>query len=104
VLVRGRRPRTVPWRSGCPPRPGLCPRGELDVGIGDRGEAEHLGGVDEREQVVDLERQVLRELGQVVPAASLVEDLQQAGQFADAGAGSGRSVGDSRPGSTTVVW
>ena len=57
--------------------------GDLEVGFLDGGEAEELGGVDEREEVVDLEAELVGELGEVFAAADRDEDLEEAGETAD---------------------
>ena len=57
--------------------------GDLEVGVVDRGEAEEFGGVDEGEQVVDLEVELFGELGEVFAAADGDEDLEEAGEAAD---------------------
>ena len=69
--------------------------GDLDVGVVDGGEAEQAGRVDEREQVVDLEDEVVRELGEVVLAAPRDEDLEQTRPARQRSPpGSGSSMGD----------
>jgi hypothetical protein len=45
-------------------------RGELDVGAVDAGPAQQHGGVGQRQQVVDLEAEVVGDLGQAVLAAA----------------------------------
>ncbi len=46
------------------------------------GQAEHLGRVDQRQQVVDLEVEVVGQPGQPVLPAARGQDLQQTGQAA----------------------
>ena len=79
---------------GCDQR--LALSGELDVGVGHLGKAEHLRRVDERQQVVDLEGEQTGQLGQVVAAAAAVQDLQEPGQPAHAGVGQGEVGGRSQ--------
>ena len=54
--------------------------GERDLSMVDVGEAEQSAGVDEREQVVDLEREVVGEVGEVGGAAGGVQDLGEPGE------------------------
>jgi hypothetical protein len=52
---------------------------------------QQVGGVGQRQQVVDLEAEVVGELGEAVPAAASGEDLKQAGQSAGADIGQRRA-------------
>ena len=61
--------------------------GDTQVGVVHLGQAQDLGGVDEGEQVVDLESQLVGQLGQVLPFAVGDQDLEQAGHAAHAGLG-----------------
>ncbi len=68
--------------------------GEFGAGFGDGGvaffdfeEAEELGGVDDGEQVVDFEGEIVGEAVDVVAAAFVEEQFQQAGYAAGAGVG-----------------
>jgi hypothetical protein len=55
----------------------LAHRGELDVRSVDGGQVEQHRGVGQRQQVVDLKGDVVRDLGEAVPSAAGGEDLQQ---------------------------
>jgi hypothetical protein len=58
--------------------------GDADPGPGGFGEAEQFGGVDQGQEVVDLEAERVSDLGQAGFAAAGGEDFQQAGHAADA--------------------
>ncbi len=57
----------------------------LEVGVIDLGQPEHLGGVDERQEVVDLEGQIVGEFRQILAPAVGDEDLEKTGHAADGG-------------------
>src|ERR1700677_639178 len=57
--------------------------GDLEICVVYDGQPEQLGRVDQREKVVDLERQVVRERWEVLAPASRRQDLEQAGHPAD---------------------
>ena len=54
--------------------------GQAELAVADGDEAEHDGGVDERQQVVDLEGEFVGKFGEVDRAAVGVDDLDEAGR------------------------
>jgi hypothetical protein len=81
----------------------LAVGGDLDVRTVDPGEREHDGGVGQRQQVVDLEGEVVGDLREAVPAAAGGEDFEQPGQPARADVGQ-RRVDGGRHGPARLSW
>ena len=76
--------------------------GGLEVGILDGGKAEQLGGVDDREEVVDFEGQLVGEFRKVLATAVGGEDLEQSRHAADGGDRQRCLVGDPSLGAVKV--
>ncbi len=66
----------------------------MEVGVVDLSEAEQLGGVGQREEVVDLDAEGLGQLGEVVAPTPGAEDLEEPGEAADRGLGERHVAGD----------
>ena len=77
--------------------------GDLDVRAVDAGEREHDGRVGQREQVVDLEAEVVGDLREAVPAAAGGENFEQSGQPAGADVGQ-RCVDGGSHGPDRLSW
>ena len=57
--------------------------GDLDVGVGNFGQPEELGGIDQGEEVIHLEGEIVGQSRQILSTTAGVQDLQQPGHTAE---------------------